>query len=139
MSVNLVLSRGERPPPRQWPAAYLAVAAARWLSGRSPHRISQVLHLVRRGATPASVGQATAARKAVVAVSPRCAIERGCLQRSLATALLCRLRGTWPTWCTGVRTFPYFTAHAWVAVDGQPVGEDQNPDCYTLTLTVAPR
>ncbi|MEU9117139.1 lasso peptide biosynthesis B2 protein [Streptomyces sp. NPDC048483] len=47
--------------------------------------------------------------------------REGCLRRSVATALLCRMRGVWPHWCTGVRTAP-FRAHAWVEVEGLAVG-----------------
>jgi hypothetical protein len=65
-----------------------------------------------------------------------CAGE-GCLQRSLATALLCRLRGSWPTWCTGVRTMP-FGAHAWVEADGVPVDEPDPPGHYRPVITVPP-
>jgi hypothetical protein len=71
-----------------------------------------------------------------VAVSVLCAGE-GCLQRSLATALLCRLRGTWPTWCTGVRTMP-FSAHAWVEADGEPVDEPHPAGHYRPVITVPP-
>jgi hypothetical protein len=139
MSLNVVLSSGEPLPKRHRPAAVTAVLAARLLSGRSPHRICQVLRLLRRGASPASVADARAARNAVITVSRRCAIERGCLQRSLATTLLCRLRGTWPTWCTGVRTAPFFAAHAWVAVDGELVDEPRGAGSYAPSLTVPPR
>ncbi|WP_443072538.1 lasso peptide biosynthesis B2 protein [Streptomyces sp. RPT161] len=55
-----------------------------------------------------------------------------------ASALLCRLGGTWPTWCTGVRTTP-FRAHAWVEVGGVPIGEPVPAGYYTPTLKVPPR
>ncbi|MFF0869958.1 lasso peptide biosynthesis B2 protein [Nonomuraea sp. NPDC003560] len=139
MSHNLALPTGGHLARRHRPAALLAVAAARVLAGRSPHRIQQVLRLVRRGACPATAAQASAARSAVTAVSRRCAIDRGCLQRSLAAALLCRLRGTWPTWCTGVRTTPFFSAHAWIAVDGEPIDEPHDPAYYTPVLAVPPQ
>ncbi len=60
------------------------------------------------------------------------------LQRSLATALLCRIGGTWLTWCTGVRTLP-FAAHAWVEAQGRRVGEPADTATYRTMLTVAPR
>ncbi|MFD0392139.1 lasso peptide biosynthesis B2 protein [Streptomyces nogalater] len=123
-------------PPLRRLLARLAVAAARPLAGAGPRRIRAVLHLLRRGAVPATRQQAAAARQAVVAVS-RCAADRGCLQRSLATALLCRAWGTWPTWCTGVRTEP-FRAHAWVAVGSEPVGEPAHERGYTPVITVPP-
>ncbi|MEU1820256.1 lasso peptide biosynthesis B2 protein [Streptomyces roseifaciens] len=75
-----------RPLPGGAPAL-MATAAARLLVTLKPHRIRRVLSLVRREAVPATVEQALTARRAVVAVSARCAGEGG-LQRSVATALL---------------------------------------------------
>ncbi|MGW1607550.1 lasso peptide biosynthesis B2 protein [Streptomyces eurythermus] len=124
-------------PPLRRLLALLAVAAARPLAGAEPRRIRAVLHLLRRGAVPATRQQAAAARQAVITVSARCAADRSCLQRSLATALLCRAWGTWPTWCTGVRTEP-FRAHAWVAVGSEPVGEPAHERGYTPVITVPP-
>jgi hypothetical protein len=101
-----------------------------------PRHLRTVLETIRRGAPPATARQAAAARTAVVSVSLPCA-GKGCLQRSIATALLCRARGTWPTWCTGVRTHP-FTAHAWIEVDHQPIGEPHPAGYYTTLITIPP-
>ncbi|MGY0057183.1 lasso peptide biosynthesis PqqD family chaperone [Streptomyces sp. LZ34] len=117
--------------------AMLCTAAAGPLSRARPRRIRAVLCLLRRGAAPASPEQTAAARHAVVTVSARCAAARSCLHRSLATTLLCRALGVWPTWCTGVRTDP-FGAHAWVAVDGVPIGEPAHERGYTPVITVPP-
>ncbi|MBT2387350.1 lasso peptide biosynthesis B2 protein [Streptomyces sp. ISL-11] len=135
MSVPMVPAAREAVPPHRRPPALLATATARLLVMLPPRRIRRVLTLLRRGAAPATAEQALAARRRVVAVSARCAGE-GCLQRSIATALLCRLRGVWPDWCTGVRTGP-FRAHAWVEVDGRPVGEP-HPAGYYHRLMVVP-
>jgi hypothetical protein len=72
-----------------------------------------------------------------VAVSLHCAAREGCLARSLATVLLCRLRGGWPTWCVGARRLPPFAAHAWVEADGVMVGEDHPTDYFRTLFTVA--
>ncbi|CAL9507400.1 hypothetical protein SUDANB171_03555 [Streptomyces sp. enrichment culture] len=117
--------------------ALLCAAATRPLARARPHRVRAVLTFLRRGATPATTEQATAARHAIVTASARCAATRSCLHRSLATVLLCRMRGVWPTWCTGVRVQP-FGAHAWVAVDGHPIGEPPHAQGYTPLLTVPP-
>ncbi|WP_327222646.1 lasso peptide biosynthesis B2 protein [Streptomyces platensis] len=119
-------------------AARLVLLPAVALSFLPPHRIRGVLGLVRRGAAPASAGQAKAARDAMCAVSLRCAGPRGCLPRSLGAALLCRLSGSWPTWCTGVRVVPPFTAHAWIEVDARPVDEGVPDDYFTRLIAVAP-
>ncbi|MFI0902134.1 lasso peptide biosynthesis B2 protein [Streptomyces sioyaensis] len=119
-------------------AARLVLLPAVALSFLPPHRVRAVLGLVRRGAAPASAGQAKNARDAMCAVSLRCAGPRGCLPRSLGAALLCRLSGSWPTWCTGVRVVPPFTAHAWIEVDGRPVDEGVPDDYFTRLIAVAP-
>ncbi|MFE7135730.1 lasso peptide biosynthesis B2 protein [Streptomyces sp. NPDC057638] len=121
-------------PPRRRPAALAAVGLARLLTLLPPSRLRRVLEFLRRGAAPATGDQAARARDAVVAVSVACAGPR-CLQRSLATVLLCRAHGVWPDWCVGVRTQP-FLAHAWVAVDGRPVGENDEVRYFHLTMTV---
>jgi hypothetical protein len=114
----------------------LAVGAARLLATQSPRRIRTVLGWLRRGARPATFDQAKAARDAVVAVSLHCAAREGCLARSLATVLLCRLRGQWPTWCVGARRLPPFAAHAWVEAGGVMVGEEYPPDYFRTLFSV---
>ncbi|MEU7648743.1 lasso peptide biosynthesis B2 protein [Streptomyces huasconensis] len=137
MSHPMIYGSGRAAVPwHRRPPVLLAVAAARLLILLPPRRLRRVLTAVRRGAAPATAGQALTARRHVTAVSLRCAGE-GCLQRSVATALLCRMRGVWPDWCTGVRTSP-FRAHAWVEVDGHPVGEGQQPPGYYHRLMTVP-
>jgi hypothetical protein len=126
---------GSVPLPRRI-VTYLAVSAARLLATQSPRRIRRVLGWLRRGAKPATVEQAKAARDAVVAVSLACAAREGCVGRSLATVLLCRLRGRWATWCVGARRVPPFAAHAWVEADGVMVGEDYPADYFRTLFTV---
>jgi hypothetical protein len=114
--------------------ARCAVGAARLLILLPPSRLCRVLRVARRGARPATVAQALHARQSAVTVSIRCA-GLGCLQRSVAAALMCRLRGRWPDWCTGFRTQP-FGAHAWVEVDGSPVGEPVDMSRFHTVLAV---
>ncbi|MGH3903460.1 MAG: lasso peptide biosynthesis B2 protein [Pseudonocardiaceae bacterium] len=131
----ILASQGRLPPIRRL-IALLAVGAARLLTTLSPRRIRSLLQLVRGNCAPATAHQALTARQAVVSVSVRCA-GRNCLQRSLAAVVFCRMQGVWPTWCTGVRTEP-FRAHAWVEVDGVPIGETFGPGYYTPVITVPP-
>ncbi|MFF6781758.1 lasso peptide biosynthesis B2 protein [Streptomyces sp. NPDC012510] len=70
-------------------------------------------------------------------MSVRCA-GQGCLPRSIATALLCRARGVWPTWRTGMRTVP-MVAHVWVEAEGRPVDDLPLRPGIPLIMTVAPR
>lgn len=136
MTEPVVLLSSVKHPLRERLAARFAVGIARIVCSLPPHRIRRILRLLRIGCDPASSQQALASRQAVVSVSIRCA-GRGCLQRSIATALLCRIYGTWPTWCTGVRTSP-FRAHAWVEVQGVPIGETFATGYYTPIMTVPP-
>ncbi|WP_419998134.1 lasso peptide biosynthesis B2 protein [Streptomyces boninensis] len=136
MSAPLALpERGSLPLHRRI-APLLAVGAARILASVKPVRLRRVLELLRRGARPTTQERALEARQAVVAVSLRCA-GQGCLQRSIAAALLCRLHGEWPTWSTGVRTSP-FEAHAWIEAEGRAVGEPVPVEHYHPLLRVPP-
>jgi hypothetical protein len=112
------------------------VAAARLLATRSPQHIRKVLAWLRQGARPATYEEARDARQAVVSVSLACAGREGCLLRSLATTLLCRSYGQWPTWCVGARRLAPFYAHAWVEVDGEAVGEDYPAGYFRKFFTV---
>jgi hypothetical protein len=114
----------------------LAVGVGRLLCERSPATIRRTLRVLRRGARPATPAEAEAARDQVVATSVRCA-GQGCIQRSIATVVLCRLRGSWPTWCSGVRIPPFF-GHAWVEVDGEPIGEPYPPGYHRKLIEVPP-
>jgi Transglutaminase-like superfamily len=123
------------PLPRRV-VVYAVVGAARLLAAQPPRRIRTVLGRLRRGARSATFEQAKAARDTVVAVSLYCAAREGCVARSLAPVLLCRLRGQWPTWCVGARRMPPFGAHAWVEAEGRMVGEDYPPDYFRTFFTV---
>lgn len=61
-------------------------------------------------------------RSAIQGSSARNIIKAACLEESLALLIACLVRGYEATWCIGVR-FPPFDAHAWVEVEGVPVGE----------------
>jgi Transglutaminase-like superfamily len=128
---------GSVPLPRRV-LVRVAVGAARLLATQSPRRIRRVLGFLRRGAEPATFDQVRAARDAVTAVSLTCAAREGCVPRSLATILLCRLRGRWASWSVGARRIPPFGAHAWVEVGGIPVGEDEYPPDYFRAFFTVP-
>jgi hypothetical protein len=108
-------------PWRLRATARCASAAARLLAKLNPSRLRRVLEFLRGSARPATVAEAQRALDAVLAASLRCRGEY-CLQRSIATALLCRLTGSWPELRIGAQPRP-FRAHAWVSVDGSAVGE----------------
>lgn len=132
MTTPVIAEQAEAPPWHMQFRPRCAVAAARLLIMLPPARLHRVLGLISRGTQPATYADALRARQSTVAVSARCA-GLGCLQRSVATALLCRARGTWPDWCTGFRVQP-FAAHAWVEVDGVPVGEPYDMSMFRTVL-----
>ncbi|WP_439660226.1 lasso peptide biosynthesis B2 protein [Lentzea sp. HUAS TT2] len=135
-AMGLVTHQPRSVPLRRRVVVYLVVGVARLLATRSPRHIRLVLSRLRRGARPSTVEEATVVRADIVAVSLVCAAREGCLPRSLATALLCRLRGHWPTWCVGVRRLPPFGGHAWVAAEGVMVGEAYPAGYFSTLITV---
>ncbi|MFE7480661.1 lasso peptide biosynthesis B2 protein [Streptomyces sp. NPDC057552] len=100
-----------------------AIAAAFVLAPLNPGRLRRVLTRCSRGARPATYDETLEVYEAVIATSRRCAGRYGCLPRSVAIALACRMSGVWPEWCAGVRTAPPFAPHAWVQAGGRTVGE----------------
>ncbi|MEU3165974.1 lasso peptide biosynthesis B2 protein [Streptosporangium sp. NPDC006930] len=134
MTMPVTLEASARITWRRRLAAHVAVSLARVLMRLSPLRLRRLLMVIRRGAGPCPADRALAARTAVVTVSVQCA-GQGCLQRSIATVLLCRFASTWPTWCTGVLTEP-FRAHAWVEVDGVPIGERDEIRHFHRTMVI---
>jgi hypothetical protein len=114
--------------------ARVVVRIATILAHFRPEHLTSVLRRIARGTLPANYEHAALARSLVCSVSMRCAGE-GCLQRSIAIALLCRLDGRWPVWKAGVRIEP-FRAHAWVEADGLPVEEGNDIEDYSVMLSV---
>jgi hypothetical protein len=120
-------------------AGFLAVTAASLLLALTrarPHRLRRVLGLLQRGCNEADLRRAERAWDIVTTVSLRCASGHGCLRRSLAVILLCRLLGTRVTWRVGFRSPPP-QAHAWVEAGGEPVREIVDPRLiYPPIITV---
>ncbi|MPZ64019.1 MAG: lasso peptide biosynthesis B2 protein [Pseudonocardiaceae bacterium] len=137
MSMPSALNRPGGVPLQRRVTAKLAVGLTYLLTPLPPRRIRSILALLRRGATPATYVQALDARDAVLASSLSCLGTQGCLRRSLATVLLCRMSGRWPTWCVGARMLPPFGVHAWVEAEGSLVDEDV-PDSYFSRLMAVP-
>lgn len=139
MTVPSALHRPAGIPPAHRAMARVAVAIARPVALLPPRRIRRLLTVLSKGAVPAGREQAKAARDAVLSVSLTCLGSQGCLPRSLATALLCRLWGVWPTWCVGVRAMPPFGAHAWVEADGEMIDENVPAGYLSPLISVPPR
>lgn len=126
-------------PPLLWLRTRIAIAVARPLVFLPPHRLRRVLEFVRRGARPATFAEAELAVHSVLSSSLGLNAYRACLPRSIAAVLLCRLHGTWASWCTGVVLTPPFSAHAWIEVDGRLVRENVGPEQVGRQLVVPPR
>jgi hypothetical protein len=138
MSEQVALSRPAGVPRRRRLAARAAVGLARLLALLPPRALRAVLGFLRHGAAPADYQTAHDARDAVVSASLACLGTKGCLPRSLATVLLCRLWGAWPTWCVGPCVHPPATVHAWVEAEGRMVDEPYPDGYFALLFTVPP-
>lgn len=91
-----------------------------------PARIRRALRLASLHVPPASYEQARAARAAVTTVSLHAASDHGCLLRSVATVIACRLQGRGLVWRVGVVSPPP-ASHSWVEAEGAAVGEPFDP------------
>ncbi|WP_438297255.1 lasso peptide biosynthesis B2 protein [Streptomyces sp. HUAS TT7] len=114
----------------------VAIAAALLLRRLPPRHLRSVMRRAAARARPADYARTERHYFAVTATHPRCAGWQGCLPRSIAVALLCRTEGTWPQWCTGVRTTPPFAAHAWLEAEERIVAEPGTPGAYQALLRV---
>lgn len=99
-----------------------------------PSTLQRCLRALKGNARATTTQQAHRIRAATCSVSARCAGE-GCLQRSIAVYLICRIEGHVPGWKTGYQIEP-FAAHAWVEVDGIPIDEPAAISSYTTVLAV---
>ncbi|MFI5805384.1 lasso peptide biosynthesis B2 protein [Streptomyces sp. NPDC051561] len=109
-----------------------AIALALLLARLKPGMLRKLLTRLSAGARPASYDRTLETYDRVVATSRKCAGWYGCLPRSIAIALACRMSGTWPNWHAGVRNAPPFQPHAWVAAEGRTVGEQNVTDFRPL-------
>ncbi|GGM47287.1 hypothetical protein GCM10011608_35040 [Micromonospora sonchi] len=136
MSAPIIAQSGLRLGLRHGLLARMATSTAWFLTRLPPTAICRVLTVVVKGAKAADPQQVSYWRGAANTVSVRCA-GNGCLQRSVAVVLACRVFGTAPTWRTGFRPDP-FVAHAWVEADGAPVDEPPVVTHFHIVLEVAP-
>lgn len=117
--------------------ARLAVAGAAVLCRMSPEKLNHMLCQITGNRPQAPEALCERARTAVCTVSLSCRGPKGCLKRSVATILMCRMAGVSATWCTGFSLSP-FRAHAWVEIDDRPVGEHDEVADYIVVLSTSP-
>jgi hypothetical protein len=129
MSQPVVLLPPHRLTVRQRCEGITAVGVGRFMlavtRGR-PARIRAVLAFLHRRTVPARTSSARAAHAAVTTVSLRCASNHGCLLRSIAVVLLCRMHGQRVLFVVGFSSPPP-ASHAWVETETGPIGEPFDP------------
>lgn len=113
-----------------------AVHAADYLQKRDPASLRQLLERIASEARPATFEETERVKDEVLSASPECRGSDACLTRSITIALLCRLRGRWPSWCVGVLMTPPFTAHAWVEAEARVVEDVLRVGDYRTFYTV---
>jgi len=124
------------PPPRLRLQARIAAPIAAILCALPPARITRILRTLTKKSSPPDALEVAEWRNAVNSVSRRCA-GNDCLQRSLAVMLLGASKHRAPIWCTGFRVEP-FLAHAWIEVDGDPIGEPAAVREYLKVIEMRP-
>lgn len=102
-------------------------AAVLLLRLRFRHVVAVVERLHRLANQPATAKQATRITALIRTAALRSPGRAACLERSLAATLLACIHGRRVDWCIGARLVPY-AGHAWIEVDGQPIGEPPEPD-----------
>jgi ATP-binding cassette subfamily B protein len=115
--------------------ARLAVLLARRLERAKPSDVERTLQRWANRFPPAEERMVAVYRNAVCAASRRCRGQEGCLLRSLSVVVMGRMRRESVSWCTGIDDKP-FRAHAWVEVNGKPVGEPAEVETYAKTMEV---
>ena len=136
--ISPVLSEqgAQRSSLKERSVARIAVGTAMVMCRLSPSAIRGILiKTVRTGKRPPT-SYVIRYRRLVASVSTFCAGE-GCLPRSIAIALVARMYGYGVTWCTGVKDNP-FVAHAWVEIDGKPIGEVSDLSKFNRLMVAEP-
>lgn len=98
-----------------------------------PRLLATIAWLQQRTPRAANAQQAAEFVAAVAAAGRSARGRVACLERSLAVTLLGVVRRRRVEWCIGARLLPYAT-HAWIEVDGRPVGEPATDRPYLLLL-----
>lgn len=116
--------------------ARLAILLSAPLNWLPPSMIEKILSRLTRRYPSASREEVQVIRDAVCTVSKRCRSLEGCLRRSLAVVVATWLKRRSVSWCTGYAPEP-FRAHAWVELNGIPVGEPDEISLYSKVISVS--
>ena len=99
-----------------------------------PKKLSEVIEKLSKNTRKALPKEVESWRTAINSINVRCA-GNGCLQRSVAVMLRGIIARRTPDWVSGFQVSP-FIAHAWVEVDGIPIGEEMDLSNFQKILFV---
>lgn len=99
-----------------------------------PKKLSEVIEKLSKNTRKALPKEVESWRTSINSINVRCA-GNGCLQRSVAVMLRGIIARRTPEWVSGFQVSP-FIAHAWVEVDGIPIGEEMDLSNFQKILFV---
>ena len=99
-----------------------------------PKKLSEVIEKLSKNTRKALPKEVESWRTPINSINVRCA-GNGCLQRSVAVMLRGIIARRTPDWVSGFQVSP-FIAHAWVEVDGIPIGEEMDLSNFQKILFV---
>ena len=99
-----------------------------------PKKLSEVIEKLSKNTRKALPKEVESWRTSINSINVRCA-GNGCLQRSVAVMLRGIIARRTPDWVSGFQVSP-FIAHAWVEVDGIPIGEEMDLSDFQKILFV---
>lgn len=99
-----------------------------------PKKLSEVIEKLSKNTRKALPKEVDSWRTSINSINVRCA-GNGCLQRSVAVMLRGIIARRTPDWVSGFQVSP-FIAHAWVEVDGIPIGEEMDLSNFQKILFV---
>ena len=99
-----------------------------------PKKLSKIIEKLSKRTRKALPKEVESWRTSINSINVRCA-GNGCLQRSVAVMLRGIIARRTPDWVSGFQVSP-FIAHAWVEVDGIPIGEEMDLSNFQKILFV---
>lgn len=99
-----------------------------------PKKLSEIIEKLSKNTRKALPKEVESWRTSINSINVRCA-GNGCLQRSVAVMLRGIIARRTPDWVSGFQVSP-FIAHAWVEVDGIPIGEEMDLSNFQKILFV---
>lgn len=99
-----------------------------------PKKLSEIIEKLSKNTRKAFPKEVESWRISINSINVRCA-GNGCLQRSVAVMLRGIIARRTPDWVSGFQVSP-FIAHAWVEVDGIPIGEEMDLSNFQKILFV---